>query len=81
LADESEDLYVSSLIDEFEAAHPDLDIVSDCVLNDSYVEKIRVLVSTDALADVCFSWSGVFGENLARSGRVLALDDVMARDS
>ncbi|MFR6025930.1 MAG: extracellular solute-binding protein [Christensenellales bacterium] len=28
-----------------------------------------------------FSWSGAFGENLTRSGRVLALDDVMARDS
>lgn len=73
--------YINSLIDEFEAANPDIDIVSDCVLNDSYKEKIRVLVSTDALPDVFFSWSGVFGENLTRSGRVLALDDVMARDS
>lgn len=73
--------YINSLIDEFEAANPDIDIVADCVLNDSYKEKIRVLVSTDALPDVFFSWSGVFGENLTRSGRVLALDDVMARDS
>ncbi len=73
--------YINSLIDEFEAANPDIDIVADCVLNDSYKEKIRVLVSTDALPDVFFSWSGAFGENLTRSGRVLALDDVMARDS
>ena len=73
--------YINSLIDECEAANPDIDIVADCVLNDSYKEKIRVLVSTDALPDVFFSWSGVFGENLTRSGRVLALDDVMARDS
>lgn len=73
--------YINSLIDEFEAANPDIDIVADCVLNDSYKEKIRVLVSTDALPDVFFSWSGVFGENLTHSGRVLALDDVMARDS
>lgn len=73
--------YINSLIDEFEAANPDIDIVADCVLNDSYKEKIRVLVSTDTLPDVFFSWSGVFGENLTRSGRVLALDDVMARDS
>ena len=78
---EPKNSYINSLIDEFEAANPDIDIVTDCVLNDSYKEKIRVLVSTDALPDVFFSWSGVFGENLTRSGRVLALDDVMARDS
>lgn len=78
---EPKNSYINSLIDEFEAANPDIDIVSDCVLNDSYKEKIRVLVSTDALPDVFFSWSGVFGDNLTRSGRVLALDDVMARDS
>ena len=71
---EPKNSYINSLIDEFEAANPDIDIVADCVLNDSYKEKIRVLVSTDALPDV-------FGENLTRSGRVLALDDVMARDS
>lgn len=78
---EPKNSYINSLIDEFEAANPDIDIVSDCVLNDSYKEKIRVLVSTDALPDVFFSWSGVFGENLTHSGRVLPLDDVMARDS
>ena len=78
---EPKNSYINSLIDEFEAANPDIDIVADCVLNDSYKEKIRVLVSTDALPDVFFSWSGVFGENLTRSCRVLALDDVMARDS
>lgn len=78
---EPKNSYINSLIDEFEAANPDIDIVADCVLNDSYKEKIRVLVSTDALPDVFFSWSGVFGDNLTRSGRVLALDDVMARDS
>lgn len=78
---EPKNSYINSLIDEFEAANPDIDIVADCVLNDSYKEKIRVLVSTDALPDVFFSWSGVFGENLTRSGRVLALDDVIARDS
>ena len=78
---EPKNSYINSLIDEFEAANPDIDIVADCVLNDSYKEKIRVLVSTDALPEVFFSWSGVFGENLTRSGRVLALDDVMARDS
>ena len=73
--------YINSLIEEFEAENPDIDIVADCVLNDSYKEKIRVLVSTDDLPDVFFSWSGAFGENLTKSGRVLALDDIIAADT
>lgn len=77
---EPKNSYINGLIEQFEAENPDVDIVSDCVLNDSYKEKIRVLVSTDGLPDVFFSWSGVFGENLTKSGRVLALDDVMAKD-
>lgn len=73
--------YINSLIEEFEAENPDIDIVADCVLNDSYKEKIRVLVSTDSIPDVFFSWSGAFGENLTKSGRVLALDEVIAADT
>lgn len=72
--------YVNNLIESFEAANPDIDIAADCVLNDSYKEKIRVQVSTDDIPDIFFSWSGAFGENLTKSGRVLALDDVIAAD-
>ena len=72
--------YINSIIDAFEAENPDIDIVADCVLNDSYKEKIRVLVSTDDIPDLFFTWSGMFGENLVSSGRVLALDDMLAAD-
>lgn len=72
--------YINGIIEEFEAANPDIDIVADCVLNDSYKEKIRVLVSTDDIPDLFFSWSGMFGENLVSSGRVLALDEMLAAD-
>ena len=72
--------YLESIIAEFEEANPDIDIVADCILNDSYKEKIRVQVSSDDIPDIFFSWSGAFGENLTKSGRVLALDDVLAAD-
>lgn len=77
---EPKNSYINGLIADFEAANPDIDIVADCVLNDSYKEKIRVQVSTDDIPDVFFSWSGAFGENLTKSGRVLALDEVIAAD-
>lgn len=67
-------------VEEFEQLHPDIDIQMDCVLNDSYKEKVRVLVSGDSVPDVFSSWSGSFAENLVKSGNVKPLDDLMAND-
>ena len=72
--------YLNGLIAEFEAANPDIKIVTDQVLNDSYKEKIRVLVSTDDIPDVFMSWSGSFAINLVKSGRVQTWDDLLAAD-
>lgn len=73
--------YMDQVIAAFEEANPNVDIVLiDPVLNDSYKEKIRVLVGSSEIPDVFMSWSGSFGENLVRSGRVLALDEMIAAD-
>ncbi len=73
--------YMNQVVAAFEEAHPDIDIVMiDPVLNDSYKEKIRVLVGSSDIPDVFMSWSGSFGENLVKSGRVLALDDMIANN-
>ena len=73
--------YMDQVIAAFEAANPNVDIVLiDPVLNDSYKEKIRVLVGSSEIPDVFMSWSGSFGQNLVSSGRVLALDDMIAAD-
>lgn len=53
----------------------------DSVLNDSYKEKIRVLVSNDQLPDIFTSWSDSFTEKLVSSGRIKALDDIVAEDT
>jgi raffinose/stachyose/melibiose transport system substrate-binding protein len=72
--------YLNGMIAEFEAANPDIKIETDQVLNDSYKEKIRVLVSTDDIPDVFMSWSGSFATNLVKSGRVQTWDDLLAAD-
>lgn len=74
--------YMDEVIQKFEEAYPNIDIVLiDPVLNDSYKEKIRVLVGSSEIPDVFMSWSGSFGQNLVDSGRVLALDDMIAADT
>ncbi|MFV2050404.1 extracellular solute-binding protein [Metabacillus litoralis] len=68
-------------IAEFEKQHPNVKINVDSVLNDSYKEKIKVLVSNDDLPDVFTSWSDTFAANLVSSGRIMELNDVMAEDT
>lgn len=71
--------YMDEVIRKFEEANPNIDIVLiDPVLNDSYKEKIRVLVGSSDIPDVFMSWSGSFGQNLVKSNRVRPLDDMIA---
>jgi raffinose/stachyose/melibiose transport system substrate-binding protein len=67
-------------IAEYMKAHPNVKINVDSVLNDSYKEKIRVLVSSDKLPDVFTSWSDSFALNLVSSDRIMPLDDILAED-
>lgn len=68
-------------IKEFEEANPNVKINVDSVLNDSYKEKVRVLVSNDDLPDIFSSWSDTFAENLVSSGRIKPLTDLIESDS
>ena len=68
-------------IAEFEEANPNVKINVDSVLNDSYKEKIRVLVSNDGLPDIFSSWSHSFAENLVSSDRVLSLNEIIKEDT
>jgi raffinose/stachyose/melibiose transport system substrate-binding protein len=67
-------------IEEYMEAHPNVKINVDAVLNDSYKEKIRVLVSNDNLPDVFTSWSDSFAQNLVSSDRIMPLNDILAED-
>jgi raffinose/stachyose/melibiose transport system substrate-binding protein len=72
--------YFDTLVAEFEKENPDIKIEMDSVVNDSYKEKIRVLVSSNDIPDVFFSWSDSFAYNLVQSGRIRPLNDMLARD-
>ncbi|WP_404330247.1 ABC transporter substrate-binding protein [Mesobacillus maritimus] len=67
-------------IKEFMEANPNVKINVDSVLNDSYKEKIKVLVSSDDLPDVFTSWSDSFALNLVSSERIMPLNDVLEAD-
>ena len=72
--------YFDTLVAEFEKENPDIKIEMDSVVNDSYKEKIRVLVSSNDIPDVFFSWSDSSAYNLVQSGRIKPLNDMLAKD-
>ena len=65
---------------EFMDANPHVKINIDAVLNDSYKEKIRVLISNDDLPDIFTSWSDSFAQNLVSSDRIQPLNEILDAD-
>ncbi|HEY9053292.1 MAG TPA: extracellular solute-binding protein [Rectinemataceae bacterium] len=72
--------YFNQVVAEFEKQNPNIKIEMDSVVNDSYKEKIRVLISSNDVPDVFTSWSDSFAYNLVKSGRVKPLNDMLAKD-
>lgn len=63
--------YFDKAVKEFEASHPDIKIKMEAVADEPFKDKIRVLMASDQVPDVYFSWSGEFGKKFARGGRAL----------
>jgi raffinose/stachyose/melibiose transport system substrate-binding protein len=69
--------YFEKAVKEFEAAHPGVKIKMEAVADEPYKDKIRVLMASDQVPDVYFSWSGEFGKKFARGGRALDITDAV----
>lgn len=69
-----------SLVEQYEAENPNVTINMDCILNDQYKEKIRMIVGTDEVPDIFSSWSGSFAQEMIDSGNVLDLTSVYEDD-
>jgi raffinose/stachyose/melibiose transport system substrate-binding protein len=72
--------YFENAVKEFEELHPNIKIKTEAVLNDSYKEKIRVVLGSKNPPDVFFSWSGEFAYNFARAGQSLDLTEAVNED-
>ena len=69
--------YFGPAVAEFEAANPDIKIKMEAVADEPYKDKIRVLMGSNEVPDIFFSWSGEFGKNFARNGRALDITDAV----
>ena len=71
----------NELIEKYMDEDPNVTIKMDCILNDQYKEKIRMVVSTDEVPDIFSSWSGTFAEEMIQSGNVAELNDMYESDT
>lgn len=67
-------------IKEFMDENPNVKINVDAVLNDSYKEKIKVLISNNELPDIFSSWSDSFAQNLVTSDKIMSLNEIISSD-
>nr|WP_263323242.1 extracellular solute-binding protein [Neobacillus sp. Marseille-Q6967] len=72
--------FFEKAVKEFEETHPNIKIKTEAVLNDSYKEKIRVVLGSSTPPDVFFSWSGEFAYNFVREGQSLDLTNYINED-
>lgn len=79
--DEPYNSFIESKIEEYEASHPDIDIVVESAQNDPYKEKIKVVVGGDNCPDIFFSWCGEFSERFLREGLLLDLTPYFDADT
>ncbi|MDO5408511.1 MAG: extracellular solute-binding protein [Eubacteriales bacterium] len=69
------------LIQQYMDENPNVTINMDCILNDQYKEKIRMVVSTDEVPDIFSSWSGTFAQEMIASGNVSELNEMYEADT
>ncbi|MED4799957.1 extracellular solute-binding protein [Bacillus atrophaeus] len=78
---EPERRYFEEVVKEFEKEHPDIHIQTEAILNDSYKDKIKVMLGTSSPPDVFFSWSDEFAAKFIRGNKALDLSSYYKNDT
>lgn len=62
-------------IEDYESAHPGVDIEMEAFENESYKTKIKTAAASDELPDIYFTWGGGFSQPFVEAGKALNLDE------
>lgn len=79
--DEPYNSFIEKKVQEYEEAHPEIDIEVMSAQNDPYKEKIKVLVGGDDCPDIFFSWPGEFSGRFIREGLVMDMTPYFDKDT
>lgn len=65
------------LEDEFPEKFPNVELIQNTCDNETYKNKIKVLMASDEQPDIMFCYGGGFMKTFVEAGKVLPLDDYM----
>lgn len=66
---EPEKSFFEEAVKEYEDSHPGVSIQTEAVLNDSYKDKIKVMLGTSQPPDIYFAWSDEFARKNHQRGQ------------
>ncbi|HOO32793.1 MAG TPA: ABC transporter substrate-binding protein [Thermotogota bacterium] len=72
--------FFEEVVKEFEKENPDIKIDIQTIANDSFKEKIKVMLGTTEAPDVFFTWPGEFTNRFIRADKVLDITKYMLED-
>lgn len=70
VSDATVEPYFRSIVAEFNAAHPDVEIVFAPYANEAYKTALQVAIASDDPPDIFFNWAGEDAGRLVREGHV-----------
>lgn len=73
--------YFEGAVKDFEAAHPETDIIMESVSDQAIKDKLSVMAAGGDMPDIFFSWSGEYLKKFARAGLVADLTPYLEADS
>lgn len=72
--------FLDKVVADYEKANPNIKIDMQSVSNDSYKEKIKVILGTNDAPDVFFTWSGEFMDRFVRENKIYDLTEALNQD-
>jgi raffinose/stachyose/melibiose transport system substrate-binding protein len=62
-------------IDTYQERNPNVKIIQEAASDEAYKDKIRVLMASNEVPDIFFTWAGEFSWKFSRAGQTLDLTD------
>ncbi len=78
---DAEQAFYERVEQEYEAEHPDVDVVFEYIANEAYKSKLPTLLQSDARPDIFYSWGGETLVEQAGAGFLQPIGDMVPQEA
>lgn len=69
--------FIDKVVKDFESTHKNIKVDVQSIANDSYKQKIKVILGSNSAPDIFFTWNGDFLNQFVRSNKVYDLTSAL----